>query len=107
MVWRNFVALCLVGTYVFFLPAPTPTLAAILACVVAGIVGPYLHGLFFLQALERIDAAKAVLMGRVQPVIVFLLSWILLSRLPRGNEIASAAFLVAGTLWLAAARQRG
>jgi drug/metabolite transporter (DMT)-like permease len=107
MVWRNAIALLMVGTYVFFLPTPTPTLPAILACVAAGIVGPYLHGLFFLQALERIDAAKAVLTGRIQPVIVFLLSWILLDRLPKGNEIASAALLVAGTLWLAAARQRG
>jgi drug/metabolite transporter (DMT)-like permease len=107
MVWRNAVALCVVGVYALTLPAPRFTVAAAVACAAAGVLGPFLHGLFFLQALERVDAAKAVLMGRVQPAIVFLISWIFLSRLPATNEIVSAAFLVAGTVWLAAARQKG
>ena len=79
---------------------------AILAGVATGVFGPYLHGLLFLQALERIDAAKAALMNRVQPAIVFVLSWLLLSRLPETDEIYSAAFLVVGCGWLAMSRSR-
>jgi drug/metabolite transporter (DMT)-like permease len=106
MLWRNAIALGIVATYAALLPAPRITLATALACVAAGVLGPWLHGLFFLHALERIDAAKAVLASRVQPAIVFLLSWIFLSRLPSGLEIASAALLVAGTLWLGVLRPR-
>jgi drug/metabolite transporter (DMT)-like permease len=106
MVWRNVVALVVVGSYTLFLPRPEFSWPIVIACVATGVTGPYLHGLFFLQALERIDAAKAALMNRVQPAIVFLLSWLFLSRLPTTPETVSALFLVAGTLWLALARRR-
>lgn len=104
MLWRNAVALAVVGAYTLFLPAPRLTAATVAAAVAAGIVGPYLHGLFFLQSLERIDAAKASLTNRIQPVIVFLLSWWFLGHLPERKDILSAALLVAGTVWLALAR---
>lgn len=106
MLWRNVVALAVVGTYASFLPAPRLTAAGAAAVVAAGVLGPYLHGLFFLQSLERIEAAKASLTSRIQPAIVFLLSWLLLGRHPGGQDLVSAAVLVAGTLWLALARPR-
>jgi len=107
MLWRNIVALALVGTYTVLLEdAPVITPVTAVACVATGILGPYLHGLFFLKALERIDVAKASLTGRVQPAIVFLLSWLLLSRLPSANEMWSAAIIVLGTVWLVAARPK-
>ena len=105
MVWRNAVALVLVGTWAAFGERPVLTLPAILACAAAGVMGPWLHGLFFLQALERIDASKASLMNRVQPAIVFLISWLALARIPSAADTGSAALLVAGTVWLAAARR--
>lgn len=107
MVWRNGVALVVVGVYALLGEyRVTITLPLALACVATGVLGPYLHGLFFLQSLERIDAAKAALMNRVQPAIVFALSWALLDRLPEHEEIVSSALLVAGTVWLALARPR-
>ncbi|MHC4550092.1 MAG: DMT family transporter [Planctomycetota bacterium] len=107
MLWRNVVALAVVGTYTLLhYERPRITWETGLACVATGIVGPYLHGLFFLQALERIDAAKASLMNRVQPAIVFLLSWLLLDRLPGAREGWSALLLVVGTMGLVIARRR-
>ena len=106
MLWRNLVALIIVVIYATIMggrPQPA-TAAAATACIVAGILGPYLHGLFFLQALERIDASKASLMGRVSPAIVFAVSLVFLGRSPKPAEIASSAILVAGTFWLARAR---
>lgn len=105
MLWRNIVALVLVGVYALLTRGPpTVTVAAALACVAAGILGPYLHGLFFLQALERIDASKASLMGRVSPAIIFVVSLAFLGRIPMRDEIAASAVLVLGTIWLARAR---
>jgi drug/metabolite transporter (DMT)-like permease len=75
--------------------------AAVIAC---GLLGPYLHGLFFLQALEHISASRASLMGRVQPVIVFITSWLLLARLPERNDLVSAAVILVGTVWLVLVR---
>ena len=75
-----------------------------MACIAAGILGPYLHGLFFLQALERVDAAKAALMSRIAPVIVFLVSWTLLNRVPELEDTLGAGVLLVGVLWLAAVR---
>jgi len=106
MLWRNLVALAIVAIYAGVTRGrPQPiTAAAATACIVAGILGPYLHGLFFLQALERIEASKASLMGRVAPAIVFVVSLVFLGRSPTLAEIASSAVLVAGTLWLARSR---
>ncbi|MFQ5843497.1 MAG: DMT family transporter [Planctomycetota bacterium] len=106
MLWRNVVALLVVGALASAYEAPRLTAATGVACAVTGILGPYLHGLFFLQALERVDAAKAALVSRVQPAIVFLVSWAFLARLPDRDEILSAALLLAGALWLVAARRQ-
>jgi drug/metabolite transporter (DMT)-like permease len=106
MVWRNAVALVVVGAWWFFHYVPFQvTWQTALACVAAGVFGPYLHGLFFLQALERIDAAKASLMSRVQPVIVFLVSWTFLARVPELRDGISAALLVIGTMGLVLAHR--
>jgi drug/metabolite transporter (DMT)-like permease len=108
MVWRNGVALVVVGVWwlTHYVP-PVVTWKSALACVAAGVFGPYLHGLLFLQALERIDAAKASLTSRVQPAIVFLVSWAFLARLPELRDGISAALLVVGTMGLVLAhRQR-
>jgi len=107
LLWRNTIALALVGSYfLLFRRQPVFTTATIIACVATGILGPYLHSLFFLQALERIEASKASLMGRVAPAIVFLISWIWLGHLPKRHEIWSSLVLVAGVVWLALARQK-
>jgi len=106
MVWRNAVALVVVTAYALTQEPPELTPATVAACVSAGVLGPYLHGLFFLQALERIDAAKASLTNRMQPAIVFVISWALLARSPDGKQLASAILLVAGVIWLATATGR-
>jgi len=107
MFWRNLLALGIVGGHLAVFPEPyTVTPGTIAAVVAAGIMGPYLHGLFFLYALTRIDAAKAALTNRVQPAVVFLLSWTLLDRLPDGRETAAAVFLAVGAFWLASLRAR-
>jgi drug/metabolite transporter (DMT)-like permease len=107
MLWRNVVALLVVGSYAAVTrPTATVTPGGIAACVAAGVLGPYLHGLFFLMALERIEASKASLMGRISPVLIFLVSWVALDRLPQRAEIYSSAILVVGTLWLARARPK-
>jgi drug/metabolite transporter (DMT)-like permease len=106
MLWRNAVALLVVGAW--WLSHYTPfqvTWKTALACVAAGIFGPYLHGLFFLQALERIDAAKASLASRVQPAIICLVSWAFLARLPELRDGISAALLVVGTMGLVLAHR--
>lgn len=106
MVWRNAVALAVTGTYVLVRhPLPTWNAATVAAGLAMGVAGPYLHGLFFLQALRYIDAAKAALTNRVQPAVVFVLSWLLLGKLPGRGEIASALLLVAGAFLLARARR--
>ena len=105
-VWRNVVALAIVGAYALARPRAEFTVASALAVVAAGVFGPYLHGLFFLQSLQRIDASKASLMNRVQPAIVFVLSWLLLDRLPDERDRWSALILVLGTMLLAAVRPR-
>jgi drug/metabolite transporter (DMT)-like permease len=106
MVWRNAVALVVVGAWWLTHYAPFQvTWNGALDCVAAGVLGPYLHGLFFLQALERIDAAKASLMSRVQPAIVFLVSWAFLARLPELLDGISAALLVVGTMGLVIAHR--
>ena len=104
MVWRNLVAFGMVLAYTVGEPSPQITVATAIACIATGILGPYLHGLFFLQALERISASRATLMGRVQPVIVFLTSWIFLSRLPVRNDLISAGVILVGTVWLVLVR---
>jgi drug/metabolite transporter (DMT)-like permease len=104
MFWRNAIALVIVSACAFAAAPPRITLATALACVAAGVAGPYLHGLFFLQALERVDASKAALVSRVQPALVFLLSWAFLSRLPGPADLAAAALLLAGALALTRAR---
>jgi len=109
MVWRN-----LVGCAMVFavnvprgeaLPEFTSPTAA--ACVATGLLGPWLHGLFFLQALQFITASRASLMGRVQPVIVFVVSFLVLDRTPTPPEIRSALLLTVGAFWLIRARPRG
>lgn len=106
MLWRNAVALVVVGAWWLSHYAPVRvTWETALACLAAGVFGPYLHGLFFLQALERIDAAKASLTSRVQPVIVFLVSWAFLARVPELRDGISAALLVAGTMGLVLAHR--
>jgi len=106
MVWRNTVALAVVGAWWLSHQVPlVVTWKAALACLAAGVFGPYLHGLFFLQALERIDAAKASLMNRVQPAIIFLVSWAFLARLPELRDGISAALLVVGTMGLVLAHR--
>jgi len=104
MVWRNLIAMLLV--FSFNIGGPTPELTGwtIAACIACGILGPYLHGLFFLQALTHISASRASLMGRVQPVIVFGASWLFLSRLPAQKELISAGVILAGTVWLVLVR---
>lgn len=107
MVWRNLIAMCLVFAFNIGGPTPafsTPTVIAVIAC---GLLGPYLHGLFFLQALGHISASRASLMGRVQPVIVFLASWVFLSRLPERNDLISAGVILVGTVWLVLVRPTG
>ena len=106
MVWRNVVAFVVVGIYILVRGTALPevTFWTLTACVAAGILGPYLHGLFFLQALQRVDAAKAALMGRIAPVVVFFVSWAFLSRVPELGDTLGAAVLLAGVLWLAAVR---
>ena len=106
MVWRNVVAFVVVGIYILARGTPLPevTFWTLMACIAAGILGPYLHGLFFLQALERVDAAKAALMSRIAPVIVFLVSWTLLNRVPELEDTLGAGVLLVGVLWLAAVR---
>ncbi|MHC4957529.1 MAG: DMT family transporter [Planctomycetota bacterium] len=107
MLWRNLIALLVVGTYAAVTrPTATVTPGSAVACIAAGVLGPYLHGLFFLMALERIEASKASLMGRVAPVLIFLVSWVALDRLPQQAEIYSSAVLLAGTIWLARARPK-
>jgi drug/metabolite transporter (DMT)-like permease len=107
MVWRNTVALAVVGVWWRSHQVPlVVTWKAALACLAAGVFGPYLHGLFFLQALERIDAAKASLTSRVQPVIVFLVSWTFLARVPELRDGVSAALLVIGTMGLVLAHRK-
>lgn len=106
MLWRNAVALVVVGAWWLTHYAPfRVTWETAAACVAAGVFGPYLHGLFFLQALERIDAAKASLMSRVQPVIVFSISWAFLARTPGLRDGISAALLVVGTMGLVLAHR--
>ncbi|MHC4953028.1 MAG: DMT family transporter [Planctomycetota bacterium] len=104
MVWRNLVAAALVFAFNIGGPTPEVTMATAIACIACGILGPYLHGLFFLQSLERISASRATLMGRVQPVIVFFASWIFLSRIPAQKELISAAVILVGTIWLVLVR---
>lgn len=106
MLWRNAVALVVVGAWWLSHYAPARvTWETALACVAAGVFGPYLHGLCFLKALERIDAAKASLTSRVQPVIVFLVSWAFLARVPELRDGISAALLVVGTMGLVLAHR--
>ena len=111
MAWRNVVALIVVCGYALLTgrladpPAFTPGIA--LAAVVTGIMGPYLHGLTFLMALEHVGAAKAALMSRVQPVIIFVLSWLFLDSKPGEDDMISAAMFIVGALWLVAARDAG
>jgi drug/metabolite transporter (DMT)-like permease len=108
MVWRNLVACVLV--FAITLPrgqaATDFTLPTAVACVLTGVLGPYLHGLFFLQALQFISASRASLMGRIQPVIVFAVSFVVLQRSPSAPELWSAAILTAGTFWLIRVRPR-
>jgi drug/metabolite transporter (DMT)-like permease len=108
MVWRNLVACILV--FAITLPraaaAPDFTRATAVACVLTGLLGPYLHGLFFLQALQFISASRASLMGRIQPVLVFAVSFVWLARSPSVPELWSAAILTAGTFWLIRVRPR-
>jgi drug/metabolite transporter (DMT)-like permease len=106
MVWRNLVAFVLVFAATFTLEKPVPVFETptIVACVLTGLLGPYLHGLFFLQALQYISASRASLMGRVAPVIVFLVSYLVMDRTPTGAELGSAAVLTIGTFWLIRAR---
>jgi drug/metabolite transporter (DMT)-like permease len=105
MVWRNATALVLVTAYaVGEGHAPVFTLPTALACVATGVLGPYLHGLFFLQALERIDASKAALVTRVQPAMVFFLAWVFLARVPEVPDIVSTALILLGALWLVRSR---
>ena len=106
MVWRNLVAFVLVFCAALVMNRPKPVFEAptVVACVLTGILGPYLHGLFFLQALQYISASRASLMGRVAPVIVFAISYFVLNRIPSDKELASAAVLTIGTFWLIWAR---
>jgi len=104
MVWRNLVALMLVYAFSLGRARPEFTPGIVIAVVATGILGPYLHGLFFLMALKHIAASRASLMGRVQPVIVFLISLVFLGRIPAGKEIASAVLLTLGTFWLIRSR---
>jgi drug/metabolite transporter (DMT)-like permease len=89
-----------------FRGAPTITPATALACVATGVLGPYLHGLLFLLALVHVDAGKASLMNRVQPAVVFVLSWLLLGKVLGTNDLASAALIVLGVAALTLARRR-
>ena len=108
MVWRNLVAFVLVLSAALLLnrSAPVFQTETAVACVLTGILGPYLHGLFFLQALQYISASRATLMGRVQPVIVFAVSYLVLSRAPARAETLSALVLTLGTFWLIWARPK-
>jgi drug/metabolite transporter (DMT)-like permease len=107
LLWRNAIALALVGAYsLMFRSLPAFTTATIIACIATGLLGPYLHGLFFLQALERIEASKASLMGRVAPAVVLVISGLWLRRWPDANELLTSAVLVAGVVWLALARSK-
>lgn len=104
MVWRNLIALLLVYAFSLSRAQPEFTPAIVVAVIATGILGPYLHGLFFLMALKHIAASRASLMGRIQPVIVFLVSFTLLGRTPSQRDIASAALLTLGTFWLIRSR---
>ena len=107
LLWRNAIALALVGAYsLMFRSLPVFTTATIIACVATGLLGPYLHGLFFLQALERIEASKASLMGRVAPAVVLVISGLWLRHWPDRNELLTSAVLVTGVVWLALARSK-
>jgi len=104
MVWRNLIAALLVFSFNIGGVTPEITLATAIACIACGLLGPYLHGLFFLHALRHISASRASLMGRVQPVIVFATSWLLLSRLPEREDLVSAGVILLGTVWLVLVR---
>lgn len=106
MVWRNLVAFVLVLGAALAMGKSKPEFQAptVVACILTGVLGPYLHGLFFLQALQYISASRASLMGRVAPVIVFAVSYLVLNRVPSGKELGSAAVLTIGTFWLIWAR---
>ncbi len=105
MFWRNLIAFVIVGVYYALNPEPfTITLPTACAAIAGGVFGPYLHGLFFLYALQRIDAGKAALMNRVQPAVVFVLSYVVLDRLPEKRDIGAAVLLALGAAWLASLR---
>jgi len=104
MVWRNLIAMILVFWFNIGGPTPKFTTPAVIACIACGLLGPYLHGLLFLKALGHISASRASLMGRVQPVIVFVTSWLLLSRLPARSDLISAGVILLGTVWLVVVR---
>ena len=108
LLWRNTIAFVLVGTYFLMLrKQPTFNTATAIACVATGLLGPYLHGLFFLLALERMDAAKASLMGRVAPFVVVLVAWLTpMGTVPGPKDLVSAGVLVAGAAWLGLARPK-
>lgn len=108
LLWRNCIAFAMVGVYfLLFRPLPGFTLGTAIACIATGLLGPYLHSLFFLRALERIDAAKASLMGRVSPVVVLLVAWLTpMGTVPGTRDLISAGILLAGAVWLAAARPK-
>ncbi|MHC4449517.1 MAG: DMT family transporter [Planctomycetota bacterium] len=106
MVWRNLVAFVLVLGAALAMGKSKPEFQTptVVACILTGLLGPYLHGLFFLQALQYISASRASLMGRVQPVIVFVVSYLALDRIPEREQMASALVLTIGTFWLIRSR---
>ncbi|MEM9407464.1 MAG: DMT family transporter [Acidobacteriota bacterium] len=108
MVWRNAIALVIVVAYALQTDRPLPdvTIATAVACAASGLLGNYLHGLFFLMALQHIAASRASLMNRVEPVVVFLVSWIFLSRVPDTEDLVSAALLTVGAFLLVYARPK-
>lgn len=107
MFWRNAVALVVVGVYAFVrFDLPPLTWEVILIGVAIGALGPYLHALFFLQALQYVDAAKAALVNRVQPALVFGISWLFLSRMVEVSDLVSMGLLIVGAVWLSTARPK-